>query len=265
MRSLMGRLLALGLVFIGLCFLPTSSRSEPNRRFDREAGRYVEVTVVGPYLEFHTGAGRRYPVFHVVPRGEHVQILFRRTDWFKVRDDRDREGWVRREEVEQTQLATGEWLPLEDPDRREVEVLPWLAGAASGRLGHSWNNAAFIGYSVSPRLTFLLEGDQQPTRNYDRFMLLGGVQYTPRPDWRVTPFLEVGTGVARITTNAAYTGDPAAVQRSVGYYGAGLRWAVNNRFEFRLQERSYLLSHPSSLQTPNEALNEWKAGFAFYF
>jgi hypothetical protein len=265
MRSLTGRLLLLGIWAVGLAVAPAASHSEPSRRFDRESGKFVEVTVVGPYLEFHTGAGRRYPVFHVVPRGERVQILFRRTDWFKVRDERDREGWVKRDEVEQTQMANGEALPLEDPNRREVDVLPWIAGASSGRLGHSWNNTIFVGYSVSPRITFLLEGDQQPTRSYDRFMLLGGVQYTPRPEWRVTPFLEIGTGLARITANTAYAGEPAAVKRSVGYYGAGLRWAVNNRFELRLQERSYLLSHPSSLLTPNEALNEWKAGFAFYF
>jgi hypothetical protein len=169
-------------------------------------------------------------------------------------------------EVEQTQLANGEALPLEDPDRREVDILPWIAGASTGRLGHSWNNAAFIGYSVSPRLTVMLEGDQQPTRSYDRFMPFGGVQYTPRPDWRITPVLrrsEPAWRESRLTQ--LMRGEPAAVRRSVGYYGAGLRWAVNNRFEFRLQERSYLLSHPSSLYTPNEALNEWKAGFAFYF
>jgi hypothetical protein len=249
----------------GVWLTIATAQAEPNRRFDRESGRFAEVTVTGPYLEFHTGAGRRYPVFHVVPRGEHVQVLFRRTDWFKVRDERDREGWVRREEMEQTLLANGEPLPLEDPDRRDVDALPWSAGAASGRLGHSWNSAAFVGYSVSPRLTFQLEGDHQPTRAYDRFMLLAGAQFTPKPEWRLAPFLDIGTGLARVTRNVGYSGEVPTVRRSVGYYGAGLRWSLNNRFEFRLQERSYLLSHPSAPNTPNEALNEWKAGFAFYF
>mgnify|MGYP003338879394 CR=1 FL=1 len=153
----------------------------------------------------------------------------------------------------------------QDAERRDVDALPWLAGAGTGRLGHGWNNTVFVGYSPSPRLTVLLEGDHQPSRGYDRFMLLGGLQFAPRPDWRLAPFLEIGTGLARVSANAVYQGDPPTGRRSVGYYGAGLRWAVNNRFELRLQERSYLLSHPSSAHTPNEALNEWKAGFAFYF
>ncbi len=248
-----------------LFLVAAEAGAQAHRRFDLDSGKFAEVRVTGPYLEFHTGAGRRYPVFYVVPRGEKVQVLFRRTDWFKVRDEHDREGWVRREQIELTELADGEPLPLEDAERRDVDALPWLAGAGTGRLGHGWNNTVFVGYSPSPRLTVLLEGDHQPSRGYDRFMLLGGLQFAPRPDWRLAPFLEIGTGLARVSANAVYQGDPPTGRRSVGYYGAGLRWAVNNRFELRLQERSYLLSHPSSAHTPNEALNEWKAGFAFYF
>jgi hypothetical protein len=264
MRRLIWNIGRLALVLSAL-WAGAYASAEPNRRFDREAGRYAEVTVTGPYLEFHTGPGGRYPVFHVVPRGEHVQVLFRRTDWFKVRDERDREGWVRREQIEQTQLANGDALPLEDPDRRDVDVFPWIVGAESGRLGHGWNIDAFAGYSPSPRLTVQFEVDHQPTQGYDRFMTLVGIVQMPRPDWRFTPFLEVGGGIAKIRANLGYSGFPSTQTQSVGYYGAGLRWAVNNRFEFRIHERSYLLSGSSHPNDPNEALNEWKAGFAFYF
>jgi len=239
--------------------------AESARQFDRDIGRYAEVMVTGPYLDLHTGPGRRYPVFNAVPRGEHVQILLRRTDWFKVRDERDREGWVRREDIEQTQMADGEPLPLEDPDHRDTDALPWIAGAASGRLGHSWNNSVFVGYSPTPRLTFQLEGSHQPTRSYDRLMVLAGIHHIPKPEWRITPFFEAGAGITRVHANIGYSGTPTLGKRSVGYYGAGLRWELNNRFEFRLQERAYLLSKVSHPNQPNEALNEWKAGFAFYF
>ena len=62
------------------------------RQFDRDEGRYAVVAVADPYLELHTGPGRGYPVYRVVPRGERVEILYRRTDWFRVRDEQDREG-----------------------------------------------------------------------------------------------------------------------------------------------------------------------------
>ena len=44
------------------------------------ADEYRVVSVADPYLELRTGPGRGYPVFHVVDRGETVEIMKRRTD-----------------------------------------------------------------------------------------------------------------------------------------------------------------------------------------
>ena len=52
------------------------------------AREYLQLFVTEPYLELHTGPGRGYPVFHVVARNASVDVLFRRTDWFKVRTER---------------------------------------------------------------------------------------------------------------------------------------------------------------------------------
>jgi hypothetical protein len=258
------RLGGMFLLFAMLCLAAPSARSELSRQFDREVGHYAEITVTGPYLEFHTGPGKRYPVFHVVPRGEHVQILFRRTDWFKVRDNRDRQGWVHREQIDQSVLADGEPLTLEDPNHRDVDALPWIAGAESGRLGHGWSLAGFVGYSPTPKFTIQAEITHQPSQVSDRLMGLAGLVHTVRPDWRISPYLEAGGGISQTHANAGAVG-VAAGRETVGYYGAGLRWEVNNRFEFRLHERSYLMSRLSRPNVPNEAKNEWKAGFAFYF
>ena len=55
---------------------------------------FRKVAVADPYLEMHTGPGRGYPIFHVVDRGEQVEILMQRTDWYQVRTERGIEGWV---------------------------------------------------------------------------------------------------------------------------------------------------------------------------
>ena len=47
------------------------------------------VAVADPFLEMHTGPGRGYPIFHVVDRGESVDIVMQRTDWYQVRTDVD--------------------------------------------------------------------------------------------------------------------------------------------------------------------------------
>ena len=39
------------------------------------------VAVADPYLEMHTGPGRGYPIFHVVDRGDSVQIVKQKTYW----------------------------------------------------------------------------------------------------------------------------------------------------------------------------------------
>ncbi len=67
--------------------------------------QYFQVQVAEPYLELSTGPGRGYPVFHVVDRGELVEVLKRKTDWFKVRTGKGKEGWVRREDMELTLTA----------------------------------------------------------------------------------------------------------------------------------------------------------------
>ena len=53
---------------------------------------YLQLFVAQPYLELHTGPGRGYPVAQVVARGEAVDVLMRRTEWFKVRTERGVEG-----------------------------------------------------------------------------------------------------------------------------------------------------------------------------
>ena len=116
-----------------------ATAADARRNFDRDAGRHVEVTVADPFLELRTGPGRGYPVFRVIARGERIEVLLRRTDWFKVRDDHDREGWARRDDMRQTLLASREPLPVEDIAKRNFDVAPWELGAQSGNFGGGTN------------------------------------------------------------------------------------------------------------------------------
>lgn len=231
------------------------------RQFDRDAGQYVDVAVADPYLELHTGAGSGYPVFRVVPRGEHIEILFRRTDWFKVRDDHDREGWAYRDSMQQTLLASGERLPLEDLSHRDFDVWPWEAGAESGNFGGGNVNTLFVDYSLNHNLAAELSVSQALGQSANGEMVLVGLAHSPRPDWRVAPFLQLGTGVVRIEPKATILSPPQRTEQ-IAYYGAGVKWYLSRRFLLRADYRSYVIF--TRLDT-NEDRNEWKAGFAFFF
>ena len=83
----------------------------------RAARELLQLFVTQPYLELHTGPGRGYPVTQVVARGESVDVLFRRTDWFKVRTERGVEGWASARELTLTTLADGSPFQVKMGDR----------------------------------------------------------------------------------------------------------------------------------------------------
>ena len=67
----------------------------------------LQLFVTAPYLELHTGPGRGYPVSQVVARGDSVDVLFRHTEWYKVRTERGVEAWASEESLLHTMLADG--------------------------------------------------------------------------------------------------------------------------------------------------------------
>jgi uncharacterized protein YraI len=95
------------LVALVLLSAPAASR-------ERE---HLQVFVTAPYLELRTGPGRGYPVFHVAERDEKVEVLFRRTDWFKVRTERGVEGWAAQRDMIRTVLADGSPFTFDLGDR----------------------------------------------------------------------------------------------------------------------------------------------------
>ncbi len=86
------------------------------------ARELLQVFVTAPYLELHTGPGRGYPVFHVVPRDGAIDVVKRRTDWFKVRDERGVEGWAAQRDMLQTVLADGSPFTFSLGDRAGLHL-----------------------------------------------------------------------------------------------------------------------------------------------
>ena len=254
---------ALKLATLLLLALPalTHSAEDTRRHFDRDTGKYVQVMVADPYLELHLGPGRRYPVFHVISRGEPIQILYRRTDWFKVRDEHDREGWARRDDLAETLLATGEKLPLENIHSRDLDAYPWEAGGQTGNFGGGNVNSVYLSYALNRNLAAEIAAENTLGHASNSEMLLVGLVHTPRPDWRITPFLDAGTGIVRVHPKATIVAPPRT-HETVGYYGVGAKWYLTQRLVMRADYRSYVIF---TNRDKNEDRNEWKAGFAFFF
>lgn len=226
-----------------------------------DANRFVQVEVADPYLELRTGPGRGFPVIHVVPRGELVDILRSRTDWYRVRDDRGREGWADRAQMLQTLLATGEAPRLEDPRRRDYDQDPWEAGAQSGDFGGGNVNTAYIAYSLNDQLALEAGVSQVLGRASNAVLGTLGATHSFRPDWKISPFVQLGTGVVQISPKATIV-SPIDRTEQVAYVGAGVKYYLSRRFIFRADYRSYVIF---TERETNEERDEWKVGFAFFF
>ena len=92
--------------------------------------RCTAVVVEDPYIELHTGPGRGYPgSFTSSSAARAIDVLHRRTDWFKVRTDRGREGWVNRTQLERTLTPDGEHVRFAGP----APGIPARASLGDGR------------------------------------------------------------------------------------------------------------------------------------
>jgi hypothetical protein len=111
------------------------------------AKEYLQVFITAPYLELHTGPGRGYPVTQVVGRDESVDVLKRRTDWFKVRTERGVEGWASQREMLATVLADGTPFTFPLGDRAGFTSHRWEMGIFAGDYGGATLISGFASFS----------------------------------------------------------------------------------------------------------------------
>lgn len=227
----------------------------------RAEDEYMEVVVADPFIELHTGPGRGYPVFHVVDRGGSIEILKRRTDWFKVRTEDHREGWVHRTQMVLTLQPTGEVTAFDDGSRESFTDHRWEAGVLAGDFGGASVISVYGAYSFNSSLSVELGASHVLGEFSNSYMATAGVTHVFVPEWRASPFVTLGTGVIN-TKPQASLGQAEDRTDQVGYAGGGVRVYLTRRFMFRVEYRSYVLF---TSRDDNEEIDEWKAGFAFFF
>jgi hypothetical protein len=200
---------------------------------------YRKVAVADPYLEMYTGPGRGYPIFHVVDRGQQVEILMQRTDWYKVRSEVD----FARATIEDFTNAK------------------WETGILAGDFGGANIISLYGGYSLNPHVSVEVWGSQILGNFSNGWMGSVNVVHEAWPEWRFSPFFTLGGGVIHTSPKSTIIqGDDRTDQ--VGHVGAGLRIYASRRFLFRVEYKSYVVF---TSRDENEEVEEWKAGFAFFF
>ena len=228
----------------------------------RAATPYLQVFVTTPYLEMHTGPGRGYPVFHVVPREGSVRVLKRYTDWFKVRAERGIEGWVSVEDMRMTVLADGSPFTYDRGDRNgftshRFEAGVFFYGDYGGASAVSAYGAVFATRNLAAELSageFLGTASNGETADL-------GLTHIFYPQGWLSPFVSLGTGIVHIEPKVTLV-QPADRTEQTAYVGGGVRVYLWRRFFIRGEFREHeVFTH----RNENEQVDEWKLGFGFFF
>ncbi|MFO7275465.1 MAG: SH3 domain-containing protein [Pseudomonadota bacterium] len=226
-----------------------------------DAREYLQVFVTAPYLELHTGPGRGYPVFHVVPRDESVDVLKRRTDWFRVRTERGIEGWASHRDMLQTVLADGTPFTFDFGDRAGFTSHRFEMGVFAGDYGGATLISAYGSFSFNRQLAAELSVGQFLGNASNGVTVDLGLTHVFVPEWRLSPFVTLGTGLVDIDPKATLV-TPLDRTDQTAYVGGGVRFYLARRFFLRAEYRSHVVF---TSRNDNEEVDEWKAGFAFFF
>jgi hypothetical protein len=240
------------LLCLCLLFVITGARAEKQHR---------EVVIDDPFIELHTGPGRGYPVFYIAERGEQVELLMQRTEWFKVRIERGEEGWVHRQQLKTTLNLDGEPFDLPGLNIEDYQARRWEVGVLYGDFGGANAISTYGAFNLTPNLSGELWVTQVLGRFSDSTLANLNIVHTMYPEWRASPYFTLGAGAIHTEPKATLV---ATVDRtdSVAHAGAGVRAYLTRRFVFRAEYKAYVVF---TSRNDNEEIREWKAGFSFFF
>ena len=220
------------------------------------------VKVADPYIEMHTGAGRGYPIFYVAARGEWVNLIYRKTDWFFVRTEDGKEGWVSAAQLSMTLNPSGERVDIRDPNEKDFVVRDWEYGATVGDFEGLSVITFYGGYHFTENISneIIISKASGPVSSKTILSLLN-IIHEPFPEWTVSPFVTLGTGWLQTEPKStlATARDRTDQYANIGFGG---RMHLTKRFLLRAECKYYTVF---TSRDDNEEITECKAGFGFFF
>ena len=219
------------------------------------------LQIADAFIELRSGPGRGFPVFFVASRSEWIAIELRHTDWFKVRTDGGKVGWVNRQQLETTLTAAGGQktfrdILLDDYLSRRVQL-----GAAWGQFKSEPMLKLWTSVRVSETLS--LEGtigQVQGVFSGTDFWHLNVVA-EPWSDQRFSPFVSIGVGKFKNFPNLSLIG-AAPTDAKLAHAGLGVQYHISDRFVLRAD---YALYTAFVADTRTTEYRAFTAGLGFFF
>lgn len=219
------------------------------------------VKVADPFIEMHTGPSVGYPIINVIEREGTITVIKRRTSWFLIKDDHQKEGWVHRSQLVKTLTIDDKKVELKD-----ITIENYL--------DHNWE-MSMIGGKFDGLPIITLSTNYAFTKNISTEMsfsqILGdfssrrviGINLTqhPFPDWKVSPYFSLGTGIisTSVKSTLSQIKDRTDLLANVSL---GMNMYLTRRFVLRADLKKYIIFQS---RNKNEEITSWQVGFAFFF
>lgn len=219
------------------------------------------LQVTEAYIELRTGPGRGFPVFFVAGRDEWIEIELRHTDWYKVRTDGGKVGWVNRQQLESTLTAAGNRksfrdILLDDYLSRRVQM-----GAAWGHFKSEPMLKLWSSYRLSETLS--VEGTVGQVQG-----VFSGTDFwhinllaEPWSDRRFSPFAGIGFGKFKNFPNLSLIG-AQTTDAKLSNGVIGVRYHLSDRFVVRAD---YSLYTAFVADTHSAEYRAFTVGISFFF
>lgn len=243
-------------VLLFLTSLPSFS-AEEKEQFDE----FQKVTIAEAYIELHTGPGSGFPIFYVEERGRYIQIIKRKTNWFKVHTESGKIGWVKRAQLEKTLTQAGvkksfKDILFDDYIKSRVEF-----GIAAGQFESEQSFTIRVGYKIIPNLSFEFAYTKIAGTFSSSTLYQGNFVLQLYPDSRFSPFLLVGYGIfENVPASSLVSGSDASLD--MGNAGIGVKYYLSDQFYFRADATTYVVLVGDNR---SEEYTHFNGGFSFFF
>jgi uncharacterized protein YgiM (DUF1202 family) len=219
------------------------------------------VQITDPYIELRSGPGRGYPIFFVAPRNDWIEIELRHTDWFRIRTEDNRVGWVSRQQLESTLTAAGSTksfrdVLLDDYLSRKVQL-----GAAWGHFKSEPMLKLWTSYRLSDTLSLEATFGQVQGVFSGTDLWHVDVLIEPWSDHRISPFFGVGVGKFKNFPNLSLIG-ATDTNAKLGVARLGVRYYLTERFVMSGDYALYTALISDQRSTEYKA---WTLGLSFFF
>ena len=219
-----------------------------------------EVVVSDPYIDLHTGPGRGFPIFYVAAQGDRITILKEQTEWYKVRTPRGKEGWVHVSQMLSTLDLDGGPVNFPVYGFSDYGKRRWVFGFGAGDFGGARLLSASGSFALTPNISTELVASQLMGDYSDGYIGTASIVMSPFPEWRVSPFLEIGTGIIHVEPQTTIV---QALDRTdeIAHVGVGADVYLSKRFIFRVEYKRHTVL---TSRDDNQEIDEWTAGFSVF-